>query len=151
MNNIKILWADDEIDHLRAHLLFLEEKGYDVKTVNNGLDAIDSVRDNHFDLVFLDENMPGISGLEALKVIKELNANIPVVMITKSEEDHIMEDAIGGKIADYLIKPVNPRQILSSIKKLIDNKRLVMESVTQRYQQDFRTIGMTFMDSHGLV
>lgn len=146
MNNIKILWADDEIDHLRAHLLFLEEKGYDVKTVNNGLDAIDSVRDNHFDLVFLDENMPGISGLEALKVIKELNANIPVVMITKSEEDHIMEDAIGGKIADYLIKPVNPRQILSSIKKLIDNKRLVMESVTQRYQQDFRTIGMTFMD-----
>lgn len=146
MNNIKILWADDEIDHLRAHLLFLEEKGYDVKTVNNGLDAIDSVRDNHFDLVFLDENMPGISGLETLKVIKELNANIPVVMITKSEEDHIMEDAIGGKIADYLIKPVNPRQILSSIKKLIDNKRLVMESVTQRYQQDFRTIGMTFMD-----
>ena len=90
MNNIKILWADDEIDHLRAHLLFLEEKGYDVKTVNNGLDAIDSVRDNHFDLVFLDENMPGISGLEALKVIKELKTNIPVVMITKSEEDHIM-------------------------------------------------------------
>ena len=146
MNNIKILWADDEIDHLRAHLLFLEEKGYDVKTVNNGLDAIDSVRDNHFDLVFLDENMPGISGLEALKVIKELKSNIPVVMITKSEEDHIMEDAIGSKIADYLIKPVNPRQILSSIKKLTDNKRLVMESVTQRYQQDFRAIGMTFMD-----
>tara|TARA_B100001059_G_scaffold232438_1_gene270249 strand:- start:2336 stop:3895 length:1560 start_codon:yes stop_codon:yes gene_type:complete len=146
MNNIKILWADDEIDHLRAHLLFLEEKGYDVKTVNNGLDAIDSVRDNHFDLVFLDENMPGISGLEALKVIKELKNNIPVVMITKSEEDHIMEDAIGSKIADYLIKPVNPRQILSSIKKLTDNKRLVMESVTQRYQQDFRAIGMTFMD-----
>ena len=90
MNNIKILWADDEIDHLRAHLLFLEEKGYDVKTVNNGLDAIDYVRDNNFDLVFLDENMPGISGLEALKVIKELKTNIPVVMITKSEEDHIM-------------------------------------------------------------
>ena len=134
MNNIKILWADDEIDHLRAHLLFLEEKGYDVKTVNNGLDAIDSVRDNHFDLVFLDENMPGISGLEALKVIKELKSTRPVVMITKSEEDHIMEDAIGSKIADYLIKPVNPRQILSSIKKLTDNKRLVMESVTQRYQ-----------------
>ena len=103
MNNIKILWADDEIDHLRAHLLFLEEKGYDVKTVNNGLDAIDSVRDNHFDLVFLDENMPGISGLEALKVIKELNSTIPVVMITKSEEDHIMEDAIGSKIGDYLM------------------------------------------------
>ena len=90
------------------------------------MDAIDSVRDNHFDLVFLDENMPGISGLEALKVIKELKSNIPVVMITKSEEDHIMEDAIGSKIADYLIKPVNPRQILSSIKKLTDNKRLVM-------------------------
>lgn len=146
MNNVKILWADDEIDHLRAHLLFLEERGYDVTTVNNGLDAIDYVRENHFDLIFLDENMPGISGLEALKVIKEMASNTPVVMITKSEEDHIMEDAIGSKIADYLIKPVNPRQILSSIKKLMDNKRLVMESVTQRYQQDFRTIGMAFMD-----
>lgn len=146
MNNIKILWADDEIDHLKAHLLFLEERGYEVTTVTNGLDATDKVKENNFDLVFLDENMPGISGLEALKIIKEIDGNIPVVMITKSEEDHIMEDAIGSKIADYLIKPVNPRQILSTIKKLIDNTRLETESVTQRYQQDFRHIGMAFMD-----
>ena len=146
MNNIKILWADDEIDHLKAHLLFLKDRGYEVTTVNNGLDAIDYVKEHHYDLIFLDENMPGISGLEALKVIKEIESNIPVVMITKSEEEHIMEDAIGSKISDYLIKPVNPRQILSTIKKLTDNKRLVTESVTQRYQQDFRTIGMAFMD-----
>ncbi len=146
MNKIKILWADDEIDHLKAHLFFLEEKGYDVVTVTNGLDAIENVKEEHYDLVFLDENMPGISGLEALKAIKELEGNIPVVMITKSEEEHIMEDAIGSKIADYLIKPVNPRQILLTIKKLTDNKRLVTESVTQRYQQDFRNIGMAFMD-----
>ena len=146
MNNIKILWADDEIDHLKAHLLFLKERGYDVTTVTNGLDATDKVKEDHFDLVFLDENMPGISGLEALRIIKEIDGNVPVVMITKSEEDHIMEDAIGGKIADYLIKPVNPRQILSTIKKLTDNKRLESASVTQRYQQDFRNIGMAFMD-----
>lgn len=146
MNNIKILWADDEIDHLKAHLLFLEERGYEVSTVTNGLDATEKVENEHYDLVFLDENMPGISGLEALRIIKELKGNIPVVMITKSEEDHIMEDAIGSKIADYLIKPVNPRQILSTIKKLTDNKRLETESVTQRYQQDFRNIGMAFMD-----
>ncbi|MGB0851397.1 MAG: response regulator, partial [Bacteroidia bacterium] len=146
MNNIKILWADDEIDHLKAHLFFLEERGYDVTTVTNGLDATEKVKEDHFDLVFLDENMPGISGLEALRIIKELESNIPVVMITKSEEDHIMEDAIGSKIADYLIKPVNPRQILSTIKKLTDGKRLETESVTQRYQQDFRNIGMAFMD-----
>jgi CheY-like chemotaxis protein len=146
MNNVKILWADDEIDHLKAHLLFLKERGYEVTTVTNGLDATDNVKEENFDLVFLDENMPGISGLEALKIIKEIDSNIPVVMITKSEEDHIMEDAIGSKIADYLIKPVNPRQILSTIKKLIDNTRLETESVTQRYQQDFRNIGMAFMD-----
>jgi CheY-like chemotaxis protein len=146
MNEIKILWADDEIEHLKSHLFFLEEKGYQVSTVTNGLDAIESVKKEHFDLVFLDENMPGISGLEALKSIKEIEGNTPVVMITKSEEEHIMEDAIGSKIADYLIKPVNPRQILLTIKKLTDNKRLVTESVTQRYQQDFRNIGMAFMD-----
>ncbi len=146
MNNIKILWADDEIDHLKAHLLFLEERGYELTTVTNGLDATDKVKEMNYDLVFLDENMPGISGLEALKIIKEIDGNLPVVMITKNEEDHIMEDAIGSKIADYLIKPVNPRQILSTIKKLTDGKRLETESVTQRYQQDFRNIGMAFMD-----
>ena len=146
MSKIKILWADDEIDHLKSHIFFLEEKGYEITTVTNGLDATEKVRTHHYDLVFLDENMPGISGLEALKIIKELQGNLPVVMITKSEEDHIMEDAIGSKIADYLIKPVNPRQILSTIIKLTEGKRLETESVTQRYQQDFRNIGMAFMD-----
>lgn len=146
MSGLKILWADDEIEHLKPHLLFLEEKGFDVSTVNNGLDAVEKVEQVHFDLIFLDENMPGISGLEALKKIKEKDGQVPVVMITKSEEEHIMEDAIGSKIADYLIKPVNPRQILMTIKKLTDNKRLITESVTQRYQQDFRNIGMELMD-----
>lgn len=146
MSETKILWADDEIEYLNSHLFFLEEKGFKVETVTNGLDAIEKVKEEHFDLVFLDENMPGLSGLEALKEIKSINGNIPIVMITKSEEEHIMEDAIGSKIADYLIKPVNPRQILMTIKKLVDNKRLVTESVTQRYQQDFRNIGMAFMD-----
>ncbi len=146
MSKIKILWADDEIDHLKSHIFFLEEKGYEITTVTNGLDATEKVRTHHYDLVFLDENMPGISGLEALKIIKKLQGNLPVVMITKSEEDHIMEDAIGSKIADYLIKPVNPRQILSTIIKLTEGKRLETESVTQRYQQDFRNIGMAFMD-----
>jgi CheY-like chemotaxis protein len=146
MSNIKILWADDEIEHLNAHLLFLEEKGYNVETVTNGLDAIEKVEQQQYDLVFLDENMPGLSGIDALKRIKEINGNLPVVMITKNEEEHLMEDAIGSKIADYLIKPVNPRQILMSIKRLTDNKRLVTQSVTQGYQQDFRNIGMAFMD-----
>lgn len=146
MSQIKILWADDEIEHLKAHLLFLEEKGYKVETVTNGLDATEAVENGQYDLVFLDENMPGVSGLEALKKIKEIDNQLPVVMITKSEEEHIMEDAIGSKISDYLIKPVNPRQILMAIKKIIDNKRLVTESVTQGYQQDFRNIGMAFMD-----
>jgi CheY-like chemotaxis protein len=108
MSSIQLLWADDEIEYLKPHLLFLEQKGYTVKTVTNGLDAVEAVKNNFFDLVFLDENMPGVSGLEALKQIKEYRADLPVVMITKSEEEHIMEDAIGSKIEDYLIKPVNP-------------------------------------------
>ena len=115
--NPKILWADDEIELLKPHVLFLEAKGYEVDTVNNGREAVEKVKNGHFDLVFLDENMPGISGLEALQQIKAHNPNLPVIMITKSEEEHIMEGAIGSKIADYLIKPVNPNQILLSIKK----------------------------------
>ena len=144
MQNIRLLWADDEIDHLKAHLLFLRNKGYEVETVSNGLDAIEEVRNKHYDVVLLDENMPGVSGLDALKEIKELQPNLPVVMITKSEEEHIMEDAIGSKIADYLIKPVNPNQILISLKKIVDHGRLVSEGVTSRYQQEFRkTISIT--------
>ena len=117
MQNITILWADDEIDLLKPHVIFLEEKGYRISTVNNGHSALDKVKSQHFDLVLLDENMPGLSGLETLNKIKELHPSLPVVMITKSEEEQIMEEAIGSKISDYLIKPVNPKQILLSIKK----------------------------------
>lgn len=144
--SIKILWADDEIDVLRPHIIFLTNKGYEVTTVSNGLDAVDECRKQHFDVVFLDENMPGISGLEALSKIKVEMPDVPVVMITKSEEEHIMEDAIGSQIADYLIKPVNPNQILLSVKKLLDNKRLVSEKTAMNYQQEFRAISMAFMN-----
>lgn len=141
-----ILWADDEIDLLKPHIIFLEQKGYKVMTVNNGAEAIDKVRENFFDIVFLDENMPGVTGLEALQKIKEIDPTLPVVMITKSEEEHIMEDAIGSKISDYLIKPVNPNQILLSLKKNLDEKRLVSEKTTSDYQQEFREISMRLSD-----
>ena len=138
----KILWADDEIDLLKPHILFLESKGYTVKTVNNGNDAIDKSSEEHFDIIFLDENMPGISGLEALTKIKEEKPLVPVVMITKSEEESIMEEAIGGKIADYLIKPVNPNQILLCIKKNLDHLKLISEKTNSNYQQEFRQLSM---------
>ena len=118
MKKDRILWADDEIDLLKAHILFLEAKGYEVVCVNNGKDAVQCCKDQHFDIIFLDENMPGLSGLEALSLIKEKDTSVPVVMITKSEEENLMEQAIGKQIADYLIKPVNPNQILLSIKKI---------------------------------
>ena len=146
-DKIKILWADDEIDLLKPHIIFLEQKGYEIIAVNNGNSAISKAISENPDLVFLDENMPGISGLETLKQIKATNADLKVVMITKSEEEYIMDDAIGSQIADYLIKPVNPNQILLSIKKLIDKSRLVTEKTTQNYQQDFRNIGMMLMDN----
>lgn len=143
---MKILWADDEIDLLKPHILFLEGKGYDVSTVNNGSDAVEQAIENNFDIIFLDENMPGISGLETLEKIKERKPQTPIVMITKSEEEAIMEEAIGGKIADYLIKPVNPNQILLSIKKNLDSKRLVEEKTNLGYQQEFRQISMQLQD-----
>jgi DNA-binding response OmpR family regulator len=146
MQNAKILWADDEIDLLKAHILFLEQKGHKVSSVSNGADAIEAVRNETFDIVFLDENMPGMNGLEALAGIKAINPNIPIIMITKSEEEEIMNDAIGSKITDYLIKPVNPSQILSAIKKVLQNKELVTAKVNTGYQQDFRKIGMQFYD-----
>lgn len=146
MEKLSILWADDEIDLLKPHVLFLKDKGYDVKTVSNGLDAIDQVKNQNYDIIFLDENMPGLSGLETLVKIKNINSNIPVIMITKSEEEYIMEEAIGSKIADYLIKPVNPNQILLSLKKNLDNKRLISEKTNQSYQQEFRQIGMSMSD-----
>lgn len=142
MSNINILWVDDEIDILKPHILFLEKKGYNVATCNNGADAIDMCIETNYDIVFLDENMPGLSGLETLIKIKSKRPNIPIVMITKSEEEYIMEEAIGNKIADYLIKPVNPHQILLSLKKNLDHSRLISEKTTSNYQQEFRKITM---------
>lgn len=137
---ITILWVDDEIDFLQPHIIFLEQKGYAILTANNGQDALDVVRANDLDLVFLDENMPGLSGLETLTIIKELKPSLPVVMITKSEEENIMDQAIGSKIADYLIKPVSPKQVLLSIKKNIHNRQLVNEKTTADYRTEFGKI-----------
>ena len=139
---IKILWADDEIDLLKPHIIYLEEKGYDLTPAKSGDEALDILEENKFDLIFLDENMPGLTGLETLSIIKEKYSNTPVIMITKSEEESIMEDAIGSKIADYLIKPVNPSQILLAVKKNIDSNRLVEEKTTSNYQQEFRNISI---------
>lgn len=142
-NKIKILWADDEIDLLKPQLFFLEKKGYEVITVTNGHDALDVMaEDSTIDVVFLDESMPGLTGLETLSRIKANNANIPIVMITKNEAENLMEEAIGSQIDDYLIKPVNPNQILLTLKKLIDNKRLVNAKTATDYQQEFRNISM---------
>lgn len=142
MNEIKILWVDDEIDMLKPHILFLEKKNYTVTTANNGQDALELFDKENFDIVFLDENMPGLSGLETLSIMKEKRSSVPMIMITKSEEEYIMEDAIGSKIADYLIKPVNPNQILLSLKKNLDNSRLVSSKTTLDYQKEFRKISM---------
>jgi CheY-like chemotaxis protein len=143
LDKITILWADDEIELLKPQLKFLESKGYAVVTVTNGHDAVDTyASDPTIDVVFLDESMPGLTGLETLPRIKELNQRVPVVMITKNEAEHVMEDAIGSQISDYLIKPVNPNQILLTLKRLIDNKRLVRQKNTSEYQQEFRNIFM---------
>lgn len=144
MSDIKILWADDEIDLLKSQILFLSDKGYAVTEVTNGTDAVERVREENFDVVFLDENMPGLSGLETLNQIKAEKPSLPIVMITKSEEEDIMEEAIGRQITDYLIKPVKPNQVLLTLKKIIDNKRLVQEKTTSDYQQDFQKIFMAF-------
>ncbi len=140
MSKERILWADDEIDLLKPHILFLENKGYEVETVTNGRDALDMLGSQIFNLIILDENMPGISGLEALQRIKIMQPNVPVIMITKSEEEDIMNQAIGSEIADYLIKPVNPMQILLSIKKNLHSAAIVNEKVTGDYQQEFMRI-----------
>jgi CheY-like chemotaxis protein len=141
MRKIKILWTDDEVEVLKPHILFLEEKGYEIDTCSNGNDTIDLVRQNSYDLIFLDENMPGLSGIETLKLIREVRTDIPVVMITKSDEEDIMEAAIGSEIADYLIKPVKPKQILLAIKKILDQKRLITETTSTDYRQEFSRIG----------
>ena len=153
MATYKLLWVDDEIELLKAHILFLEKKGYEVETVTNGYDALDQIVNNKssnsksYDLILLDENMPGMSGLETLNRVKELLPATPVVMVTKSEEEHIMEQAIGAKIADYLIKPVNPTQILLTLKKNIQQKEIVTEHTQSGYQQDFSRLGMQINDA----
>ena len=147
MSNGLLLWVDDEIELLKAHILFLEKKGYEVETVSNGQDALDKCAATAYDLILLDENMPGLSGLETLARIKEISPATPVVMVTKSEEENIMDQAIGSKIADYLIKPVNPTQILLTLKKNIHKKEIVTEVAQTAYQQNFGKIGMQISDS----
>ncbi|MGB5006560.1 MAG: response regulator, partial [Ferruginibacter sp.] len=142
MSVAKILWVDDEIDSLTSQVMFLENKGYEVHTKTNGFDAVEYVKDNIVDVVLLDESMPGITGLQTLQQIKELKSNLPVVLITKNEAENLMDEAIGSQISDYLIKPVNPNQVWLSLKKLIDNKRLVAEKTTSAYQQEFRSLFM---------
>ena len=146
MANLSILWADDEIDLLAPHLSFLESKGYRTTPVNNGLEALQRAADEDFDLVLLDENMPGLSGLETLSRLKEIKPLMPVIMVTKSEEELLMEEAIGSKIADYLIKPVHPKQLLSAILKVTDQKRLVARKTNEAYRDDFGELGMSMSD-----
>ena len=146
MTNGLLLWVDDEIEQLRAHILFLEKKGYEVVTASNGTDAIDLCKEHSFDLVLIDEQMPGLSGLETLQQLKELQPSLPIVMVTKSEEENIMEQAIGQKIADYLIKPVNPNQILLTLKKNIHRRAIETEVTQSQYQQNFQQIAMQILD-----
>lgn len=147
MQNVRILWADDEIQHLKSQIIFLEQKGAKVDAVPTGQDAVEAVQKQDYDIIFLDENMPGLSGIETLEQIKAMQPQLPIVMITKSEAENLMEDAIGNQISDYLIKPVNPNQILLSLKKLLDGRQLVSQRVNQGYQRDFRNIGMAVLDT----
>lgn len=147
MSSTKILWVDDEIESLKSQIMFLENKGYEVNIKTNGFDAVEYVKDNIVDVVLLDESMPGITGLQALQQIKEIKNNLPVVLITKNEAENIMDEAIGSQISDYLIKPVNPNQVLLSLKKIIDNKRLIAEKTTSAYQQEFRNLFAALNDN----
>ena len=147
MSIAKLLWVDDEIDSLTSQILFLENKGYEVQTKTNGFDAVEYVKDNIVDVVLIDESMPGMTGLQAIQQIKEYNTNLPVVLITKNEAENLMDEAIGSQISDYLIKPVNPNQVWLSLKKIIDNKRLVAEKTTLAYQQQFRNLFMALNDN----
>ena len=142
MDKKKLLWVDDEIDLLRSHIIFLSEKGYEVDTAMNGADAVSSVKEKDYDLIFLDEMMAGMGGLETLAQIKDINQNIPVVMITKSEEETLMNEAIGGKITDYLTKPVNPSQVLLVCKKILEGKKISGQYAAKDYLQDFNQISM---------
>ncbi len=146
MADMKILWADDEIELLKPHIIFLEQKGYKVTSVTNGDDAVEFTRKEPFDLIMLDENMPGKDGLTALSEIREFNPTIPIIMVTKNEEESLMEDAIGGKITDYLTKPVNPSQILLAIKKIFDSKKIAQEHLSRDYSREFMNISQRIQD-----
>ncbi len=135
-----IVWADDEIDLLKPYIIYLSGKGYEILPAMSGQDAIDLCKQNAVDIVFLDEQMPGLSGIETLQILKDAHPELPVVMITKSEEERIMEQAIGQKIADYLIKPVNPSQILLCLKKHVHSKQIVEEHTNANYRQEFSDI-----------
>ncbi len=143
----EILWVDDEIDSLKSQILFLKNKGYNVTPLSNGYDALELLKEKIVDVVLLDESMPGLTGLETLGKIKEMLPQLPVVMVTKNEAENIMEEALGAQITDYLIKPVNPNQVLLSLKKIMDGKRLVSEKTTIAYQQDFRNLFMALNDN----
>ena len=140
MAAIKVLWVDDEIESLQSQIIFLQNKGYEVVPVSNGFDAIELVRQQYFDAVLMDESMPGISGLQTMLKLKEINKLLPVILITRNDTESLMDEAIGSEIADYLIKPVNPQQVLLSLKKIIDNRRLVAEKTTAQYQQQFASL-----------
>ena len=150
MQPIELLWIDDEIDLLEAHILFLSQKGYNITKAHSGQDAIALLKDTNFNIVLLDENMPGMSGIEVLSEIKQDQPRLPVIMITKSEEENIMEEAIGAKIADYLIKPVNPNQILLALKKNLDASKLVTEKTIATYQKSFRQLSKDLMEAGSL-
>ncbi len=141
----KILWVDDEIELLRSHVIFLSEKGYEVDTVTNGTDAVSAVKEKDYDLIFLDEMMAGMGGLETLAQIKNLYPSIPVVMVTKSEEETLMNEAIGGKISDYLTKPVNPSQVLLVCKKILEGKKISGQYAAKDYLVDFNQITQALM------
>ena len=142
----RILWVDDEIDLLRPHIILLEQRGYTVSTATNGEDAIEMAQKQRFNLVFLDESMVGISGLETLAVLKDIDRSVPIVMVTKNEQESLMEEAIGRKIYDYLTKPVNPTQILAACKKFLETQRITEEKITQDFHQEYSVISRRLMD-----
>ena len=146
MIKTNILWVDDEVDLLKPHIIFLENKNFLIQTCNNGSDAVEMIRNENFDAVLLDENMPGLNGIETLSLMRDINTTIPIIMITKSEEENIMDDAIGNKISDYLIKPVNPKQIFLSLKKNLNDRDLISDKTISDYQQEFRKISIELSD-----
>jgi len=151
MNKKNLLWVDDEVELLQPHVLFLEKKGYELDTCHNGIDAISLVKKNNYDLVLLDENMPGMSGIEVLEIIKENKPSLPVVMVTKSEQENIMEEAIGSKITDYLIKPVNPNQILISLKKILESTKFVAEKTIDSYRKSFQELNTKILNASSVL